>query len=375
MSHPSVSHPAGTDRKSRVLAIAVIVLAIALPSLFITMTDSSESSTFVCDDITYEICDNGKEACIIDGSDAKGNVVLPDTVENDGTSYNVVSVASKAFMKNNNISSIAFGTYLKEIGDYAFYDCTGLKEITFPLSLKKIGHMAFFGDYSVEKTTFLGGEVEMDSDALQFGTLDNAAKTLILSYNLWADKYLSDTPDTDYVFPEIEYDSSTRTLTFTGSGTLLKEEVDDALTVCPGAIVIVIGDDYDAIGSAALAYHGICDLVIGSGIKHIEEGALDGNSFDDITVYCTLDCDIKDVFDVSFNDGENDLVNMSELVGEHFESKKLLFSSQNGKTLYKAVDEIETETVEEDGPDYLMIAGAIVAMIIIAVLAVYRITY
>lgn len=100
-----------------------------------------------------------------------GDVVLPDQVDVDGTTYQVSSmigsltnlldiknvtsldirtpikeIPADAFEFSEKLQSISFPSSLETIGDYAFVYCINLKgELKFPESLASIGRGAFFG--------------------------------------------------------------------------------------------------------------------------------------------------------------------------------------------------------------------------------------
>ncbi len=96
------------------------------------------------------------------------NISIPSTVEIDGISYKVISIAANAFKNNkkitkviigNNVTSIGknsfsgcsklktltIGNNVALIGDNAFSNCTSLKKVTIPVKVKKIGKQAFYG--------------------------------------------------------------------------------------------------------------------------------------------------------------------------------------------------------------------------------------
>ena len=82
------------------------------------------------DGINYEIVAKIKEATVIKKSSGKysGEVVIPESVEHEGTAYSVTS-----------------------IGEHAFYDCNALTSITIPNTIKKIGSDAFYGCYALAR--------------------------------------------------------------------------------------------------------------------------------------------------------------------------------------------------------------------------------
>ena len=70
--------------------------------------------------INYELVSKAKQATVIKKSSGEysGEVVIPESVEHEGTAYSVTS-----------------------IGDRAFYYCSGLTSVTIPNSVTSIGGM------------------------------------------------------------------------------------------------------------------------------------------------------------------------------------------------------------------------------------------
>lgn len=100
---------------------------------------------FVADGISYKKI-GPDQAQLIDGEGASGEVVIPETVTdpNTGKSYTVISIGNKAFYQNSEIETITFPDTITEIGNFAFWQCSGLKgTLELPDNLKSIGEGAF----------------------------------------------------------------------------------------------------------------------------------------------------------------------------------------------------------------------------------------
>ena len=81
-------------------------------------------------------------------------VAVPDTVTVDGITYQVTSVAAKAFAKNKKLTSVILGKNVISIGKEAFKKCTSLKSVTVKsLQFKSMGTGAFSGDKKLVKMT------------------------------------------------------------------------------------------------------------------------------------------------------------------------------------------------------------------------------
>lgn len=72
-------------------------------------------------------------------------VVAPATVEYEGGTYRVTSLASEAFCFNMKTTSVTLPEGLETIGGTAFFFASGIKTLRIPDSVKTIGAMAFSG--------------------------------------------------------------------------------------------------------------------------------------------------------------------------------------------------------------------------------------
>ena len=101
------------------------------------------------DGINYELVAKTKQASVKAKSSGKysGEVVIPESVEHEGTIYSVTSIGYAAFFVCKSLTSVTIPNSVTSIGDYAFEDCSGLTSVTIPNSVTSIGDYAF-GDCS-----------------------------------------------------------------------------------------------------------------------------------------------------------------------------------------------------------------------------------
>ena len=94
--------------------------------------------------ITYNIITKGKTAEVIASSnDYTGDIIIPESVEYNGTTYNVTNIRENAFRYCHTLTSIIIPNSITSIGDYAFDYCSGLTNLTIPNSVTYIGTGAF----------------------------------------------------------------------------------------------------------------------------------------------------------------------------------------------------------------------------------------
>ena len=70
-------------------------------------------------------------------------IVIPQTVTNDGIEYTVTAIAAKVFYNNQVINKVTIQAPVKTIGSETFCYCNNLKTVEFPESLENIGAQAF----------------------------------------------------------------------------------------------------------------------------------------------------------------------------------------------------------------------------------------
>ena len=145
--------------KSLNLKLRTILLTLALFCTF----SSAFAYDFVVKGIYYNI--NGDEATVTYmrhytehsvsdyytiydyyENDKTGDVVIPESVTYDGTTYTVTAIGEYAFYDRyatTALTSVSIPNTVKSIGDYAFKNCAGLKSIIVPQSVISIGNYAF----------------------------------------------------------------------------------------------------------------------------------------------------------------------------------------------------------------------------------------
>ena len=94
--------------------------------------------------INYELNAEAKQATVVSKSDKySGEIVIPESVEHEGSAYSVTSIGKRAFQNCYGLTSVTIPNSVTSIGDGAFSFCTGLTSVTIPNSVTSMGEMAF----------------------------------------------------------------------------------------------------------------------------------------------------------------------------------------------------------------------------------------
>ena len=78
-----------------------------------------------------------------DNNYVSGDVVIPSSVTNNGTTYSVTSIGDYAFYLCIGLTSVTIPNSVTSIADDAFEGCSSLTSVTIPNSVTSIGNMAF----------------------------------------------------------------------------------------------------------------------------------------------------------------------------------------------------------------------------------------
>ena len=87
------------------------------------------------------------------GNNYRGDIVIPEIVNNQGNTYSVTSIGSNAFSSCGNLKSVTIPNSVTSIGFGAFSGSGSLKSVTIPNSVTSIGDNAFAGCSSLASVT------------------------------------------------------------------------------------------------------------------------------------------------------------------------------------------------------------------------------
>lgn len=134
------------SKLTKVITAIAIMLTATLPSvahdfevdgIYYNITSSTEN--------TVEVTHRGTFTSEYSG-EYKGDIIIPDEVVYNNTTYKVTGIGSSAFYDNrdnDNITSITVGNNVTYISKYAFNDCSALSYVSIGDAVETIGDYAF----------------------------------------------------------------------------------------------------------------------------------------------------------------------------------------------------------------------------------------
>ncbi len=113
--------------------------------LILLLFSASPALAYDCkvDGIYYDITPANRTASVTGGS-YSGDVVIPESITYDNTTYSIISIGYSAFERCTGLTSVIIPNSVSSIGSGAFYGCTGLTSVIIPNSVTSIGSAAFF---------------------------------------------------------------------------------------------------------------------------------------------------------------------------------------------------------------------------------------
>ena len=220
-----------------------------------------------------------------------GDVVIPSSVEYNGTTYSVTSIGDRAFSDCSGLTSVTIGNSVTSIGNMAFYGCSGLTSVTIGNSVTSIGESAFSDCSSLTSVTIpnsvtsIGYSAFSGCSGLTSVTIPNSVTSI-----------------GDYAFRGC---SGLTSVTIGNSVTSIGES---AFNSCMGLTSVTIPNSVTSIGIDAFYWcRNLTSVTIGSGVTSIDMRAfsecpaltsvrclavtppsIDNTSFSNVPSTCTL---------------------------------------------------------------------------------------
>ena len=149
-TEPSVMrHPASRHKSSSPITVPfkrTIIRPALLLILLIFSASHVLADKFVCTvgGISYSVNTTNKTASVVSNyyGAYSGNIIIPETIIYDNTTYSVTSIGEDAFY-NSGITSMTIPNSVTSISENAFLDCHQLEFVTIGNSVTTIGEYAF----------------------------------------------------------------------------------------------------------------------------------------------------------------------------------------------------------------------------------------
>ena len=223
------------------------------------------------DGINYDLIPKGKEATVISGS-YSGKVVIPASVEHEGTTYSVTSIGESAFSGCFGLTSVTIPNSVTSIGYSAFRYCSGLTSVTIPNSVESIGSSAFMNCSGLTSIVVENGNTVYDSRNNCNALIETASNTLINGCNTTV------IPNSVTSIGERAFSGcyGLTSVTIPNSVTSIG---DDAFYGCSGLTSITIPNSVTSIGNRAFdGCSGLSSVTIPNSVTSIGNGAFSGCS-------------------------------------------------------------------------------------------------
>ena len=149
-TEPSVMrHPASRHKSSSPITVPfkrTIIRPALLLFLLLSSTSTALADQFVCTvgGISYSVNTTNNTASVVSNyyGAYSGNIIIPETIIYDNTTYSVTSISEDAFYKSG-ITSVTIPNSVTSISENAFLDCHQLEFVTIGNSVTTIGEYAF----------------------------------------------------------------------------------------------------------------------------------------------------------------------------------------------------------------------------------------
>ncbi len=272
---------------------AGVLSIMALSAVF-----GATAANTVIDGLEYTF--KGSEATVAKPSTPySGDLVIPATVEYNGTTYNVSALNASAFKAtaakpNTTITSITFAenSPITTLGRGQFQYCTAMTKLVLPKGITKVTQDTWGGCSALEELEIPGGIEKLGANDLQgcsslkklvFAAGDGA---ITVGANIWGGDKANERAIEELVLNRVLTANATgpNDLPFTGTTALKKATFGDAWTAipdyylqnCSAMTEVVLPAGLTTIGAQAFLNTGITSITIPAGVTSIATSTFNG---------------------------------------------------------------------------------------------------
>ena len=249
------------------LSRLIIMVAICMLSLHSMAYDFSY--TYQGKTLYYTITSSNTVQVANNYGSVSGDVVIPSSVTNNGTTYSVTSIGERAFSYCSSLTSVTIPNSVTSIGNSAFRNCSGLTSVTIGNSVTSIGNYAFCYCSSLTSVTIPNSVTSIGNYAFSWcsGLTSVTIPNIVTSIG-------------DAAFSDC---SSLTSVTIPNSVTSIGA---DAFYECSGLNSVTIGNSVTSIGNYAFAWcSSLTSVTIPNSVTSIGEWAFtDCSSLTSVTL-------------------------------------------------------------------------------------------
>lgn len=139
--------------------------------MMLTSAASASAYNFTVDGFYYDIVSISDLTCAVTNNDNvydkeySGDIVIPERVTYNGHTLTVTEIGDSAFYGCSGLTSVSIPNSVTKIGESAFFNCSGLMSVSIPNSVTEIGKSAFYGCKSLTSVSIPNSVTKIGSYA------------------------------------------------------------------------------------------------------------------------------------------------------------------------------------------------------------------